>query len=122
MIFWLDHRIFGNGYGLKSPYFDDRFYWLNGRVYTWIGGFGAQFQSIQWRHPRAGEERTILGRKFRPLHSERQWLWLWHDKIFSIPLPIGRVRVSWSCSLPGDVHKAGADLRELQSRLLDRTM
>jgi hypothetical protein len=78
---WLDHRIFGNGHGLRSPYFDNRFYWLSGHLYTWIGGLGAQLQSFQWFHPKPQERRVLAGHEFRPFISERKWL---------------RVRVSWA--------------------------
>jgi hypothetical protein len=99
---WLDHLIFGNGYGLKSPYFDSRFYWLSGRLYTWIGGFGAQLQSFQWRHPKAGESRKLCGLEFRPFHSERRWL---------------RVRVAWATKLPADLNEANQFLRRLERDL-----
>lgn len=119
MIFWLDHRIFGNGHGLGSPYFDARFYWLSGKLYTWIGGFGAQLQSLQWMHPRPGEERVLCGRRFRPFNSRRQFLWLWRGKIFAIPTPIGRVSVSWACNLPDNIDAANAELRKLRSEIGD---
>ena len=116
---WLDHKIFGNGNGLSSPYFDDRFYWLSGRLYHWIGGFGAQLTSFEWRHPKPGEERTLCGRKFRPFNSHRKYLWLFRDTIFPIPTPISRVSVSWAYSLPKDLDAANAELRELKSKLGD---
>ena len=117
MIFWLDHRIFGNGYGLATPYFDGRFYWLSRRLYTFSPGFGAQLQSIQWRHPKPGEERTIGKRKFRPFNSTRYFLWLWRDGLLPIPTPICRVRVSWACALPRDLNEANAELREIEAEL-----
>lgn len=120
MIIWLDHLIFGNGFGLKSPYFDDQYYWLGGRrgqLYTWNGWYGAQFQSFQWRHPKAGERRQLLGREFRALHSRRGFLWLGREYIFGFPLPICRVRVAWSCSLPDGIDDANAELRKMQSEL-----
>lgn len=82
----LDFAIFGNGRGLKAPYFSQRFYWLvdprtgRGTFYTWVGGFGAQLSSFQWTHPRAGESRYLSGMYFKPFCSSRQWF---------------RVRVSW---------------------------
>lgn len=117
MIIWLDHLIFGNGFGLKSPYFDDQFYWLKGELYTWSGWFGAQLQSFQWRHPKAGERRELLGREFRALHSERMFLWVWRRYIFGFPLPIARVRVAWSTSLPKPLDEANAALRQMQQEL-----
>lgn len=117
MILWLDHKIFGNGYGLKSPYFDAKFYWLSGELYHWSGGFGAQLASIQWRHPKAGERRKLLGREFRALHSERRFMWL--GRI--VPLPICRVEVAWSLSgvdeLPPGVDEPNIILRQLQKDL-----
>jgi hypothetical protein len=71
---WLDFLIFGNGRGLKSPYFDDVFYWLNGRFYTWIGGFGAQLQSFEWLAPKAGTRRRLAGRDFVVFSVNRRWL------------------------------------------------
>jgi len=91
MALWLDHKIFGNGFGLGSPFFDQRYYWLvdtsNGRqkgrgtLYTFMGGFGAQLHSRQWRHPKPGERRRLAGREFVAFRSSRRWL---------------RVEVAWS--------------------------
>lgn len=131
MILRLDHLIFGNGHGLASPYCDKRFYWLvdtarhgrhgsRGELYTFMHGFGAQLHSFQWRHPKAGEVRQLAGKQFRPLHSTRQFLWLWRNSIFSIPLPIPRVSVAWSwVDLPKDIDKANAALRDMQRTLGD---
>lgn len=119
MIVWLDHKIFGNGYGLRSPYFDDRFYWLSGEFYTWSGGLGAQLQSFQWRHPRAGEERELCGHKFRPFYSERRFMWLWRSHVFGFPLPVARVRVSWCTHLPDKLDEANETLRQLRRELND---
>jgi hypothetical protein len=102
MIVWLDHKIFGNGYGLKSPHFDSNFYWLSGEFYFWIGGLGAQLQSYQWCHPKAGEERELIGRKFRPFHSHRRW---------------GRVEVAWATHLPDNIDAANAELRRMKQEL-----
>ncbi|MGB5901995.1 MAG: hypothetical protein WBH00_04005 [Xanthobacteraceae bacterium] len=131
MILWLDHLIFGNGHGLGSPFFDDRFYWLvdtkrqdrggeNGELYTFMSGLGAQLHSFQWRHPKAGEERRLANRTFRPLHSRREFLWLWRNSVFPIPLPIARVSVAWSwINLPKDIDQANAALREMPKTLGD---
>jgi hypothetical protein len=102
VIVWLDHRIFGNGWGLKSPYFDAPYYFLSGRFYTWIGGYGAQLQSIQWTHPKPGEERTLLERKFKPFQSNRRWC---------------RVMVSWATPLPDNIDAANIELREMKTEL-----
>jgi hypothetical protein len=117
MILWLDHKIFGSGYGLKSPFWDDKYYWLSGGLYTWSGWYGSQLQSFQWSHPKPGESRKLLGREFRPFLSNREFMWLWRDKIFAIPLPISRVRVSWSCDLPEDLNEANAALHAMQKEL-----
>jgi hypothetical protein len=103
MIMWLDHLIFGNGYGLGSPYFDQRFYWLSGQLYTWIGGFGAQLQSFQWVHPKPGERRMLAAREFVAFNSSRRWL---------------RVSVSWSMvGLPHGIDEANAAIRGLKRDL-----
>lgn len=103
MILAIDHRIFGNGYGMASPHCDARFYWLSGEMYSFTPGFGAQLMSIQWTHPKAGEERILAGRKFRPLHSRRRWC---------------RVVVSWAMvGLPHDIDAVNAELRKLENDL-----
>lgn len=100
---WLDHKIFGNGYGFASPYFDNRFYWLNGELYTFSGGLGAQLKSVQWTHPKAGERRNICGQTFRPFHSHRRW---------------GRVMVSWAwIEMPSSIDDAQTALRQLEMHL-----
>jgi hypothetical protein len=109
MIVWLDHKIFGNGHGLGSPFFDGRFYWLKNKntghseFYTFNAWLGAQLHSFQWTHPNAGEERFLCGRRFRPLHSSRKW---------------GRVTVSWSwVDLPRDLDAAHIALAGLKHDL-----
>src|SRR3546814_793130 len=106
MVMALDFAIFGNGRGMSAPYFAQTFYWLpykldgdtrdtrRGAFYTYLGGFGAQLYSRQWRHPNAGEVRIIKGRRFRPLHSHRRWL---------------RVAIAWTTSLPRDIDQANAE-------------
>ena len=117
MIVWLDHLIFGNGHGLKSPWCDSRFYWLSGEFYTWSGWFGAQLQSFQWRHPKPGEERVLNKRTYRPFHSYRQWLWLFRNAWVPIPLPIGRVCVAWSTHLPESIADANIELHTIIKEL-----
>lgn len=102
MTLWLDHFIFGNGHGLAMPHSDGRYYWLSGRLYTWIGGLGAQLQSMQWFHPIPGEERILSGNRYRPFHSIRQGL---------------RVRVTWTTRLPDDLNAANARIREIETTL-----
>lgn len=99
---WLDHLIFGNGRGLATPYLDGRFYWLSGRLYTWIGGLGAQLQSFQWTHPKPGERRRLAGRDYYPFGSARHGL---------------RVRVTWAAKLPDDLSEALATIRKIKSEI-----
>lgn len=104
-LLWLDHKIFGNGYGMKSPYFDDAFIWLSGELYHWSGWFGAQLRSYQWRHPKPQERRKLAGHEFRPLDSSRRW---------------GRVAVSWAAvGLSKDIDTANAELKALQRDLFN---
>lgn len=94
----LDHLIFGNGQGFASPYFDNRFYWLGGELYTFNNWLGAQLHSVQWTHPKPSERRRICGQTFRPFQSRRRW---------------GRVYVSWQwCEMPGDLNEANAALMQ----------
>lgn len=102
MIRPLDFWLFGNGHGLGAPHFDQPFYWLSGTFYTWIGGYGAQLQSFQWRHPRPGEERILCGVRFRPFHSVRSGL---------------RVRVSWATNLPSNLNASNDWLRQFKAHL-----
>ena len=99
----IDHLIFGNGRGMKSPHCDNNFYWLSGRLYTWIGGFGAQLRSHQWTHPKAGERRTLAGKEFVIFSSSRQWC---------------RVECAWALvDLPKNIDDANAALRDLRKTL-----
>lgn len=103
MILWLDNKIFGNGWGLSTPYFDQVFRWLDGELYTFSHGFGAQLMSIQWTHPRAGERRTLGGYEFKVFASARRW---------------GRVRCSWGVvDLPKDIDEANTMLRQMDRDL-----
>jgi len=109
----IDHAIFGNGYGIATPYHDGRFYWLvdtskgrnagKGRLYTWIGGFGAQLRSFEWRMPRPGTERVLSGYRFRPFNVSRRRF---------------RYDVSWArVDLPREIDASNAALREMQERI-----
>lgn len=114
MIMWLDHKLWGNGRGMKSPFFDDRFYWLvdtaggerqdqNGQLYVWSGYLGAQLASFQWTRPRMSERRELCGRLFKPFQVERRG---------------PRVRVSWTwIDLPEDLDAAHAAIAKLQEQL-----
>jgi hypothetical protein len=105
---FLDRVIFGSGHGLAMPVCDEAIYWLNdeatgtGCFYQWSGWFGAQLASHQWRHPRVGDERVLMGRRFRPCSSSRRWF---------------RVRVSWSMKLPDDLSEANKSIHELMDGL-----
>jgi hypothetical protein len=111
---WLDHLIFGNGYGMATPYHDGRLFWLvdtkdkdrhgrNGTLYRWNGWFGCQLRSTQWRHVRPGTRRRLGGREFVVWSSERRWL---------------RVEVCWSLvGLPKEIDAANAMLREVERDL-----
>lgn len=106
MTLWLDHIIFGSGYGLASPHSDQRFYWLGGEggtLYTFQHGFGAQLRSRQWTHPKPGEERVLGGRRYRVFSSYRRWI---------------RVKVAWALvDLPRDINHANAVLRQIEKEL-----
>ena len=97
----LNFLLFGNGHGLKSPFFDDKFYWLvdvkrksraskNGRFYKWIGGFGAQLESIEWRKPDIGQRRVLFGHEFKVFNCSSAGISLLG---FKIPL---KYMVAWS--------------------------
>ena len=114
----LDWWIFGNGWGMRSPYFDDRFYWLvdtsrgrehgKGAFYRAGFGYGAQLSSIQWTHPKPGESRVLCGRPFRPFHSARKW---------------GRVEVSWAMQgMPKGIDEMNDALRHLKRDLDSPTL
>jgi hypothetical protein len=89
----LDWLLFGNGFGMASPYHDDVFYWLadtsherdlkgsHSRFYRWIGGLGAQLDSYEWRRPPAGTRRCLFGHEFVVFQTSRSFL---------------RVRCSWA--------------------------
>ena len=101
--FWLDHLIFGNGFGLRSPFHDNRFYWLSGDLYTFSSGLGAQLTSFQWTHPNAGERRRLCGRIFHPVHSSRRWF---------------RVRVAWNMTdMPKELDEMQNAIRQLKHDL-----
>lgn len=100
---WLDHLLFGNGNGIKSPYFDNIFYCLSGRLYTYSFGYGAQLHSTQWFHPIAGEKRVLAGETFVVFNSTRRWL---------------RVQVAWSLvRLPEDITNAANAIRKFKAKL-----
>lgn len=108
MILWLDHRIFGNGFGLGAPFWDQRYFWLTqnhlrGELYTYMGGLGAQLHSIQWTHPKAGERRHLSGYEFKVVHSTRRWC---------------RVMVAWGLTrLPEGIDAANEMIRQVERDL-----
>lgn len=103
MIISLDHLIFGNGHGLKAPFFDSKYFWLSGELYVFSYGLGAQLTSFQWTHPKPGERRVLLGREFKPFQSHRRW---------------GRVEISWSMTRRiQDINELHNVIRDLQTEL-----
>lgn len=102
---------FGNGYGLAAPYFEGEYHWLvdgsqekrRGAWYHWLGGFGAQLHSFEFRAPRAGEKRELFGHTFH---------------IFQPPERRGlTVRTAWATDDP--LAKTAEGLRELHQQLRD---
>ena len=81
--------LFGNGGGMKEPYFDGVFYWLNdgngspARFYKFSGGFGAQLHSFEFRAPKAGTRRVLAGREYVVFNTSRSWLGLMHQASWS---------------------------------------
>lgn len=110
MTFWLDWKLFGNGHGMASPYFDDTFYWLHdggaGKRGAWYrsgGGLGAQLFSVQWTMPKPGERRKLSGYDFVVFRANRKG---------------PRVEVAWSLvRLPQDINAANAFIAEMRSKL-----
>ena len=100
---FLDHWIFGNGHGMKSPFCDNKFYWLNGRIYTWIGGLGAQLSSHEWRIPKPGTQRVLNKRRYTVFGARSKWF---------------RKEVSWAVvDLPENLYEAPAFIRKIKSEL-----
>jgi hypothetical protein len=110
----LDHKIFGNGHGMASPFFDATYYWIvdtlrseragrNGRLYAWIGGFGAQLRSFEWLTPKPGTRRRLAGREMVVFNTSRKGL---------------RVDVSWALvDMPKGIDEMNAHLREFKKVL-----
>jgi len=95
---WLDFLIFGNGYGLACPAFNQIFYWIEGRFYRHIGGYGAQLRSFEWRCPLPGTTRILLGRKFK--------VFLCHKRF-----------IRWDCSWADEEIRTRKDLLNLEDDL-----
>lgn len=89
--FW----IFGNGLGTAAPGFSTTFYWLvdqhtdRGQFYHWIGGFGAQINSFEWRKPTPGTRRRLVGVEFEPVQAHRRWF-KWRISWRLVNMPKGR--------------------------------
>lgn len=98
----IDHLLFGNGHGLGSPKADVVYYWLSGRFYQRFGWHGSQLVSYEWRRPKPGTVRRILGREFRVFHAKRRLV---------------RWRISWTMPLTGDMEADNALIRELDADL-----
>lgn len=114
-MFWLDWLLFGDGHGMRSPFFDDVFYWLKdtserqrknaeGRFYRSSGGLGAQLYSIEWRMPCPGTRRVLSGHEFRVFHARRKWL---------------RVEVSWAMTGLGrlSLDEQNAAIADMRAKL-----
>jgi len=110
MIVLLDHLCFGNGHGLRTPYFDDIYFWLvdtssskrKGELYKFSPGFGAQLYSYGWFHPIAGTERELKGKTFRVFSSSR-----------SLRFPF-RVEIAWGMVFSA---KDTEEIRQLRDEL-----
>lgn len=99
----LDFYLFGNGHGMAAPHGDQRFYWLGGRPYTWIGGSDAQLASFEWLTPKPGTTREISGRRYRVHTAERCG---------------PRVRVTWRLlDLPHEIEDANKVLPQIEDEL-----
>lgn len=110
----LDHAVFGNGYGMASPFFDATYYWLvdtlrqnrdgqNGRLYSWIGGLGAQLRSFEWFTPKPGTRRRLAGREFVVFNTHRRWC---------------RVDVSWALvDMPKGLNEQNAEIAAFKKSL-----
>lgn len=109
MILWFVFKRFGNGWGVASPYFDDKFYWLSScrgkksasNWYKWAGGFGAQLESFEWKTPPAGSKRVLFGREFR---------------LFSVDRRFPITRCAWAlvggCNTPEELNALKRELNE----------
>ena len=95
----IDFWIFGNGHGIAAPRSNQVFLWMSGRFYTWIGGFGAQLQSFEWRCPRPGTRRILKSLEFEVFDASRRWF---------------KWRVSW--------RQVGAEMTMDQIRALRREL
>lgn len=110
-------RIFGNGYGMAAPYCDQPFYWLvntgngrqngKGRFYTFSPGYGAQLRSFEWRCPKPGTRRRLVGLEFEVFNAIRGRFGLMWD-------------VSWAFTgMPRGLEEQNAKLAEIRDRLTD---
>lgn len=98
---------FGDGFGIAQPHWDGVFYWLldqegkkRGCWYHWIGGFGAQLDSFEFRSPKPGETRKLFGHTFY---------------IFGRPVrKLFVVRTTWAVSTK---LKTNEDIRSLKENL-----
>lgn len=105
---WFDWMLFGNGKGMKSPYFSDIFYWIDGHFYQWIGGSGAQLCSREWRMPNPGTRRTLLENEMVVYTASRKG---------------PRVSVSWRLTKlnnVNDINKENELIREFKIALESR--
>lgn len=103
---WLDHLIFGDGYGLRSPSCDDVYYWVGGKLIVWSGGYGSQLNTFQWFKPNVEDRIKVCGYEMRPFLSQRG----------RFPL---RWRVSWCfVSHPDKSSEHNAQITDLRNKLM----
>lgn len=109
-------RVFGSGYGMAAPFWNQTFYWLvdtlrtersakNGRFYTFMGGLGAQLHSFEWRMPEPGTRRKLAGMEFEVFNVSRgRWGVMWS--------------VAWALvGFPRNIDEANAKIREIEKNL-----
>ena len=83
---------------------DKVFFRINGKLYSWIGGLGAQLESTEWFRVSAGTERELLGETFRVFRTDREGM---------------KYRTTWSLvNLPQNIDKAHEKLRWLKDQLI----
>lgn len=88
-----------------ATHYNHVLFYIDGHLYAWIGGFGAQIYNMQWARPPAGAERTILGQRVRVFSTYRAHFW-------------SRCKVTWSIPLSGSVDEQNAQIRDFEQLLL----
>lgn len=95
---WNSFRLFGFG---ELRRFDQIAYYIDGVIYWWIGGFGAQLESYEMSKP-ISDKRVINNREYKIFSCQKSWL---------------MYRTSWSTSLPIDINQANKKLRTIKTEL-----